>query len=76
MISHNLSFCYRFECFLNYHITNMTKLSICIIANLLVYQFITKLFRNIFCNLLFVFRFKTNIHNYLITSICLLMDIK
>ncbi len=54
----------------------MPKLCICIISNLLVYQLIAKLLRNVFRNLAVVFRLKNNIHKSLVTSIRLLVDIK
>ena len=61
---------------MNYHITNMTKLCIYIISNLLVYQLITKLLWNIFCNHTFVFGLKYDIYYSIITFISLLMDIE
>lgn len=61
---------------MNYHITNMSELGICIIPNLLVYQFITELFRHIIRYFASIFRFKNNRYKCLIACICLLMDIK
>ena len=61
---------------MNYHVTNMSELGIRIIPNLLVYQFITELFRHIIRYFTIVFRFKNYNYKGRITCICLLMHIK
>ena len=54
----------------------MSELLIRIIPNLLVYQFVTELFRYIFCYLIIIFRLKDNVHKHLTISIRLLMNIE
>ena len=54
----------------------MSELLICIMPNLLVYQFVTELFGYNFCYFIIIFRLKYNIHKHLIINIRLLMNIE
>ena len=65
------SFCYGFKCFLDYQITDMPKLLIRIITDLLIYKFVAELFNNLIINHIAFLRFEY--HNYII-ALRLLMN--